>query len=300
VKNKLIFAHLAVLTVNLIYAGNYFIAKGVMPEYLNPDFFIMIRIAGAVSLFWIINFFIGEKIQRKHIPRIMLCGLFGIALNQLLFFKGLSITSGVDAAIIMTCTPVLVTIFSFAILKTSFHWLNIVGIIIGLAGAAYIVMQGASDSSEASWAGNLLVLGNASSYAIYLVIVKPLMKTYKPVTVITWMFTFGLLYILPFGLYGYSSCDFSFGINGVWAIIYVVLGATFITYLFNLYGISKLNPSIVSSYIYLQPVFTMLIATCIALYHDKPNFLTLEKGIATLLIFAGVYLVGKKVKVKGE
>ncbi len=293
-KNKTLIAHLAVLIVNLIYSGNYFIAKGIMPTYLSPNFFILLRIGGAFSLFWIIKFFIKETIHKKDYWRIALCGLFGISMNQLLFFQGLSITSAVDASIIMTSTPILVSIFSFLILKNPFTINKVVGITLGLAGAIYLIVLGSKETTtESSLLGNLLVLGNASSYSVYLVLVKPLMSKYKPITVITWVFSFGLLYTLPFGLAAFDESSFNFGWDIVLGIIYVVLFTTFFAYLLNIYGLSILPPTAVSAYIYLQPVFAMIIGIIIAYNQDTATGITFEKMAATLLIFVGVYLVGR-------
>lgn len=265
-----------------------------MPAYLSPNFFILLRIGGAVSLFWIIKLFVKERIKKADYWRIALCGLFGISMNQLLFFQGLSITSAVDAAIIMTSTPILVSIFSFLLLKNPFTINKITGIVLGLAGAIYLIMLGSKETAtQSSLLGNLLVLGNASSYAIYLVLVKPLMVKYKPITVVTWVFSFGLIYTLPFGLAAFGDSHFNFGWEIILGIIYVVLFTTFFAYLLNIFGLSVLPPTAVSAYIYLQPVFAMVIGIVIAYNNHTPTGITFEKIAATLAIFIGVYLVGR-------
>lgn len=301
--NKLFWAHLAVLMVNLIYGANYFIAKGVMPDYLPPNFFILLRIVGAGSLFWLIRFFMWEKIERKDYLLIAACGLFGISANQLMFFQGLSRTSAVDGSIIMVCTPVLVTVFSFLILKNKITINKAIGIIIGLVGAIFLVYLGSknTENTGSSLIGNLFILGNATSYAIYIVIVKPLMAKYKPITVVSMVFTFATVYTLPFAIFDFTELGTSFPTEIIYAILYVVLFSTFATYLLNIYGISKLPPTVVSSYIYLQPVFAMLIAVGISWYNDTndiANQITWPKMAATACIFIGVYLTTKSSQVK--
>ncbi|MBT8271285.1 MAG: EamA family transporter, partial [Bacteroidia bacterium] len=95
-------AHLALFGANLIYGANYLIAKGVMPDKIGPSAFVLIRIIGASLLFWIIRFFIREKVEKKDLLRLLLCGLLGVATNQMFFFNGLNLTSPIDASIIIT------------------------------------------------------------------------------------------------------------------------------------------------------------------------------------------------------
>ncbi len=264
-----------------------------MPSYLNANTFIFFRIIGATSLFLIIKSFVKEKVAKQDLLLLALCGLFGIAANQLLFFHGLSRTSPLDSAIIMVTTPVLVTIFSLIILKNKLTTLKVSGVLIGLTGAILLIYLGASDTNrESSLLGNLFVMLNATSYSIYLVIVKPLMKKYKPITVITYIFSFGALYVIPFGLYSISDNNFEFT-TSVWLSVgFVIFFTTFTTYLLNIYALKKLSSTVTASYIYLQPVFVMLLGVLI--YNSKNNsIIGWQKITATLLIFLGVYLVSK-------
>ena len=114
--NKIVLAHLSLLVANLIYAINYTLAKDVMPDYIKPSGFILLRVIGALFLFALSYFlFIKEKIEKKDIIRFAICGLFGVAINQLLFFEGLNLTTPINAAIIMTSNPILVIIMSLLI-----------------------------------------------------------------------------------------------------------------------------------------------------------------------------------------
>jgi len=112
--NKTLLAHLSLLVANLIYALNYTFAKDVMPEYIQPSGFILLRVIGAFFLFTLSYLlFIKEKVEKKDIIRFAICGLFGVAINQLLFFEGLNLTTPINAAIIMTSNPILVIIMSY-------------------------------------------------------------------------------------------------------------------------------------------------------------------------------------------
>lgn len=250
-------AHLALWGVGLIYAYNYLVAKGLMPEKIGPSGFIALRVAGATPLFWLLYAFRWERVARVDLGRIWLCGLAGVTVNQLLFFNGLAITSPVHASIIMTINPVLVLLISAALLGTAITYRKVAGIALGAAGAITLLLKsgGGSLASHASWQGDLMVLLNAASYGVYLVAVKPLMAKYRPLTVISWVFLFGGLMALPFGASQVAEIEWSsFGTQDWLGVGFVVLFTTFFVYLLNIYALGRVQPTVVSIYIYLQPL----------------------------------------------
>jgi drug/metabolite transporter (DMT)-like permease len=287
--NKTILAHLALLSVNLIYAVNYSFAKDVMPDYIMPSGFILLRVIGALLLFSLSYLlFIKEKIERKDVFRLAICGVFGVAINQLLFFEGLNLTTPINAAIVMTINPILVILLSFLIIKEVITFRKSLGILLGLVGASILILTaGGVDLSSNHQTGNLFVFINASSYALYLVIVKPMIEKYHPITVMFYVFGFGLLYVLPFGFTNLGDVDWSIIPNTVYLeIAFVVVFTTFIAYLLNSVALKELSPTTVSIYIYLQPI----LATLFAVFWGVDS-LDNQKIIAAILIFFGVYLV---------
>ena len=291
-------AHLALLGANLIYGVNHIIAKGIMPNKIGPSAFIFLRVLGAGILFWIIKSFIKEKVEKKDFRLLLICGLFGVATNQLLFFHGLNLTSPIDASIIITAVPVMVVIFSAILLKEKITSNKIIGITIGAIGAVLLVWYGKSAVGTSSVLGNVFVLINACSYALYLVLVKPLMKKYNPITVITWVFLFGFLFVFPIGLKDALTTDYSaFTLNTYLTVTFVIIGTTFLAYLFNIYALTKVSPSVNGSYIYLQPVisFIMVAIYAFALGHEEySEDINLIKIVCCLLVIVGVYLISKK------
>lgn len=289
-------AHLALFLVNALYGASHVIAKGVMPNYLSPNVFILFRVVGATALFWIIRiFFIKEKVERKDLLLLAVCGIFGVAVNQLFFFNGLNLSSSINSGIIMTINPILVVILSFFILKERLTWQKSIGILIGATGAILLTLTAGTGSGD-SMLGDLFLFINAASYAIYLVIVKPLMKKYKPFTVITFVFSFGLLYVLlyPPTLMDFFATDFSsIPFDVILKIIYIILGVTFLTYLLTVYALKFLSPSVSSSYIYLQPVLVMIFAVVfgmLGISEDFTDTITYEKIAYMIVIFIGVFL----------
>ncbi|WP_070138088.1 DMT family transporter [Crocinitomix algicola] len=288
-------SHLALLVLNLMYGANYVVAKGLMPNVIGANGFILLRVLGATILFWIIYAFQYQKIAPKDFLRLAACGLFGVAINQLFFFNGIMITSPINAPIIMTTTPIIVLVLSMLILKESTTKLKVVGIVLGTIGSVLFTIL-SKNVGFSTGLGDVFILINAISYSLYLVLVKPLMAKYKPFTVITWVFTFGLIYvsIWPFSWPELSSVQFdNLSIDSGLRLVFVVLGVTFIPYLLTVFAMKKLSPSTSSTYIYFQPIFA---ASFIYLFYlvgleDYTQDFTIAKVLCALLIFAGVYLV---------
>ena len=284
-----ILPHIALFAVNLIYALNYSIAKDVMPDYIGPSGFILLRVIGGSFLFFLTYiFFIKEKVNSPDIVRLIFCGLFGVAINQLFFFEGLNLTTPINAAIIMTVSPILVIVFSAIIIKEKITIRKIFGIFLGLTGAATLILKsGAISLDNDYFIGNFLVFVNATSYSIYLVIVKGLMTKYNPITVMFYVFSFGLIFVFPFGISELSNVSLEiFTLEIFLKVGFVVICTTFLAYLFNAFALKSLNPSVVSIYIYLQPVLATVIAIIL-----KSDSLDLVKIISSVFIFSAVFLV---------
>ena len=284
--------HLFLFLANLIYGLSFTIAKDVIPHFIQPFGAILIRVTVSAILFIAVQFFfIREKIKREDIPLLIACGLFGVAVNQLLFFKGLSITTPIHAALIMTTTPILVLVLSALFKDEKITILKIAGVVVGIAGALVITVFGKEVSFSSSTAiGDLFIMINASSYAVFLVIAKPLMKKYHPVTVIKWVFIFGWLFVLPVSIHEFNAIDWNSFTTATWyELSFIVIATTFFAYLFNILALKTADPSVVGIYIYVQPV----LATLFAMLNGKDD-LNGVKILAMVLIFLGVYLVSAK------
>lgn len=294
-KRKL--ALIAATLVSIIYGVTFTIAKDVMPKYVEPFGFIAMRVGGAVILFWLVSFFgPKEKIAMGDFPRIIAAAFFGVALNMLSFFKGLSYTSPIMGAVLMVTTPMIVLILSAFIIKERMRKRKVIGILLGLAGTITLILYGKSMvNAPNATLGNLLVFTNAFSYGIYLVIVKKLMDKYNAFTFVKWIYTFGFIMVLPFGWNEFQAIQWAtIPIDILWKIGFVVVFSTFITYLFNLLSMRELNPTTIAVFVYLQPFFATIFA--VGLGKDELSWIKL---LSAVLIFVGVYLVTQK-KVSSE
>ncbi|GGF66149.1 DMT family transporter [Wenyingzhuangia marina] len=286
-------ALLAVFSTAVFYGINYTLVKRVMPNYLSPYALVWVRICGATILFWITSFMIkSSELEKKDFPKVALLSIVAIVINILSFFKGLSLTTPINASVIMVTTPILVFVFSLIILKEKLELKRGLGIIIGLLGAFLLTT---ADKKVAENAvniplGNLLVFVNASGYALYLILTKQMIEKYHPITFIKWLYTFGLLFMTPFIFNEVLVVEWQKIPFNIYLIIaYVVVFATYCNFLFNLYGLKQLKPTTVSAFIYTQPVIASLFALLVG-----SDELSWVKIASTLLIFIGVYLVTLK------
>ena len=296
-------ALIAATAVSIIYGVTFTIAKDVMPLYLGAYGFIVLRVGGSVLLFWLVGLFMqlfisqykkqDNRIASGDFPRIIAAAFFGVAFNMLTFFKGLSYTSPISASVIMVTTPIIVLVLSAILLKQRMLKRKIFGIVLGLAGTAFLILYGKSVGTATNASlGNFLVFANAVSYGFYLIIVKKLMDKYNAFAFVKWIYLFGFLMVLPFGyselqLVNWTAIPEAIG----WKITFVVFFSTFLTYLLNLLSMKELQPTTIAVFIYLQPVFATVFA--IGLGKDTLGWIKL---VSAVLIFAGVYLVIQKKK----
>ncbi len=284
-------AHIAVLFTNLFFALNLSLVKHISPSHVGAYGLNIFRVGISLLLFWMVWAFgkTPAAIRRKDIPRFIACGLSGVAINQMLFVKGLTLTSTIHASLLMLCTPLLITVFAFWVLKEKVTIQKALGLALGIGGAMLLILS-KEKNGTASLNGDLFILVNAMAYTIYFIIVKPLMQVYPPLHVIRWVFTFGFFMILPFGWSEFAATSWpDFQWTHFAALGMVVFCGTFLAYTFNIVGLKHLGAGITGSYIYTQPVFAAIIA---ALFLNEA--FTVEKIMAGLLIFSGVYLVSRK------
>jgi drug/metabolite transporter (DMT)-like permease len=287
-------AHIAVLAANLFYGINFSVMKYVTDHLMKPIALNIIRVVGATILFWFMLVWqkSSNKIQKKDYFRFLLCALTGVVINQILFVKGVSLTTTIRASLLMLFCPIAVVFIAAYVLKEKITIIKIAGLLLGVGGAAILIsMRESTGKADNVLLGDLFIIINAISYAFYLVWVKPLMKIYNAVTVIRWVFTIAMFIMLPMGIQETASIDWSiFTAMDYLAILFIIIAVTFCTFLFNIYGVKVLGSSITGAYIYSQPLFAAFVAIVIS----KDNSNLVLKLVAAVLIFIGVYLVSVK------
>jgi len=290
-------AHLSMLAATLLFGVNYWIAKGLMPGHLLPMQIIFLRVLGTLIIAWTIQISVKElrilKIERADYPRLILSSLLGVAINQMMFFTGLNHTTPVDAAIINSANPIMVLLFAAWILKDRIGTSRLGGILLGAAGALMLILLGNPQSiGGGHLSGNMFILANTAAWSLYLVISKPLMVKYNPFLMMRWMFLIGFIGVFPFSIKQAMEIDFSSFEAYTWfAILYIIIGTTFMAYFFITYSLKRLSSSVVAYYTYIQPVIVAVIG--ILVFAERISWV---KIVSALLVFAGIYFVTRKNK----
>ena len=253
-----------------------------------------LRMGGAMVLFWIASLFQRpEHVNHKDMEKLFIAALLGIVFNQGCFIFGVSLSSPGDASIITTSMPLWAMVLAAIILKEPITGKKVLGIAAGATGALLLILGSGSvqaavnaDKSTAVW-GDLLVLTAQFCYALYIVLFKDFVNKYSLITIMKWMFTYAFICTLPFSARDLMSTDWlSLGWTDLGGLSFIVVGATFLSYMLVVVGQKNLRPTVAGMYNYVQPVVACIVAVCWGM--DSFN---VTKGIAVVLIFGGVYLV---------
>ena len=282
-------AHISLLAANIIYGLNYYIAKAVMPDQIKPFALVSLRSISAAFLFWTTSLFMPkEPVSKKDLLYLFGCSFFGVVINQTLFLVGLDMTTPVNSSIILSTNPIFAFVFAAIILKERITFLKGTGLAIGLSGVLLLILQnGVPDLSSSTFLGDIFSMVNTISWAFYTVVIKRMLEKYHPVTVMKWTFLFGMFTNIPVGYHQWSTMDWSSIPLKSWLQIgFVIVGATYLGYLFIIFGLRRLSPTIVSTYTYTQPIIAAYLATLMGQDH-----IDIVMIISALLIFAGVFVV---------
>ncbi|MBA3766277.1 MAG: DMT family transporter [Acidobacteria bacterium] len=281
--------HLALIAVQLLF-GTWPIVGKIALRALPSTGLVAFRVGGATIAFLILQRTFGraQVINRKDYARLALYSLLGVVLNQLLFVKGLSLTSSViNATLLGTAIPVFTLLVSITLGYDRVSLRKALGIILAAGGVVYLVDPMRADFSSGKTLGNILLVANSFSYGAYIAISKDMLKRYGALTVITWIFVFGSIITIPIGIYSLRSTPLETVGAGVWlAVLYIILAPTVGAYYLNAWALARVSPSTVAVYIYLQPLIAFALAPLIL--GESWNSRT---WVASLLIFAGVAVV---------
>ena len=286
--------HSSMLGANVMWGLMSPVAKFVMVGgAVTPLVVTDLRITGAMVLFWIASFFQKpERVAPKDLLKLLGASLLAIVFNQGCFIFGVGLTSPVDASIITTSMPLLVMVLAAIYLKEPITGKKVLGIAVGATGALLLIL-GSHQVSEAKVAGNhyiwgdLLVLLAQFSYALYFVLFKNFVNKYSLITIMKWMFTYAFICALPFSYNDLLHTEWkSLQNTEIGALVFIVVGSTFISYVLIVIGQKNLRPTVAGMYNYVQPLVASIVAVCWGM--DTFNFV---KIISVALIFGGVYLV---------
>lgn len=284
-------AHLALAAVAIFYGVNYITLKPTFEEF-NSFEILGLRCVIATTVFLVYHALaVKEKIKdRKDFWRLAACALFGVSINQTFFLWGLSETSSVHSSVLMISSPVYVFLIAWFLKQETINLQKLIGLGISFGAAAALVVYG-SGGEEAgkgpSVFGDMLISINAASYALYLVLVRPLIQKYSAFTITKWIFVLGSIPNITIGAFFFEPEHFlNISDQALGGIIFLILAATIGAYFLNAWALKSVPSSSVGVYIYLQPVLVTILSSILGL--GEVNLLKIS---FILLIFAGVFLV---------
>lgn len=288
--NRIARAHIFLSILTIISGFNYTIAKMAMPAPIQPSSIIWIRMC-CTTIFFLLFILLAKRsfyIAPKDRLRLFLCAIFGITINQIFFFEGLSRTMPINTSLIMSGIPITVFVLSAIFLKEKINWMNTLGLLLSATGAALLLLD-SKGKLDGLFIGDLFILINAISYGIFLIIARQLMRTYDSVTVIFWIFLIGACITFPYSYTKYVSTDWAHLPTNVWLSLgFIVVFATIVNYYIGVDVLKDVSPAVSSMYVYIQPILT----TIIAMYFGSDK-MDVQKFFYSLAILLGVYLVSK-------
>lgn len=252
------------------------------------------RIGGAALIFFLIDI-IGcmsgikhEKIKKEDFIKIVAASILMISANQGLYIVGIGFTNPIDSAVMCSLTPLITMILAAWLLHYPVTRMKIMGVLVGMAGVIMLVWGNRADSSASNpFLGDMMCLGAQIAAALYYVLFIKLINSYKPFTLMKWMFYISALTYVPLCGGEILSTDFPAVSAASWGgIAFIIVFATVLSYLAIPFTQRWLKPTVVSIYNYIQPVTAALVAVWLGVGN-----LDIVKILAILLIFAGVYFV---------
>jgi len=248
--------HLALVAVQILF-GTWPIFGKVVLRSMSPSSLVSCRLTGAALAFVLLQRKLTPlfRMPAKDFWLLALCSMLGVVGNQFLYVKGLSLTTVINVTLLSTTIPVFALFVSILFGYDQLSFRRLIGIALAAGGVIYLVNPARADLSAQTTAGNLLIVSNSLLYAIYLVISKTLLERYGAFNVITWIFLVGSVVTVPVGVYSLRQENIGAITSGVWLLlVFIIIFPTVGAYYLNAWALSKVPPSTVAIYIYLQPL----------------------------------------------
>lgn len=291
--------HILIMLANILFGASMPVFKYLLTADVPPEAITIMRAIFACMMFWLVSFFMPkEKVLPKDLCLLFVCALCGVGINQWLFVIGLKNSSPVNASIIATAVPIFVLLLAALVLKEPITAKKSLGVFLGVSGGLLLVFNSTQTTSGTNslW-GDMLMLLNQLMYSVYLVLSKPLSRRYSSVIMMKWMFLFSTLALAPFCLQYMQYVPMfhreTFNVSQLYALLYLLFGATFVSFMLMPMALKQIRPTTVSMYNYVQPI----IASAIAVAVGQDTF-SMQKLLSAALVFVGVYLVTQSKKRK--
>ncbi len=290
--NRIYLGHCACFIAYAIFGINIVVCKDITASHhISPIALFCLRSIGAGALFWIISLFLpNEKVDGRDYLKIFAASILGFFLTQITFLMAIADITPMDCSIASSLSPVYTMLIAAIVLKEPITLKKAGGVAISLCGILYLITNSVSTTSTISHSrpiGWVLIILNSLCFSLYLGIFRPVIIKYSAITFMKWIFLFSTLMSLP--LAGHELIDINYATlpgSFLSELAFLIVCATFITYLLIPIGQKHIRPTLVSMYSYVQPIIAIAISIAIGL-----DSLSWNKTLAAIMVFAGVVLV---------
>jgi drug/metabolite transporter (DMT)-like permease len=280
--------HIGLVVVQIMF-GTWPILGKIALRSISSTGLVGIRIVGAAIVFSLLQRKLGQlrQLPKRVMAWLVLSSLLGVVLNQLIFVKGLSLTTAINATLLITTIPVFTLAISIALGYDRPSLRHFVGIALAAAGVVYLVDPWSATFTAETTLGNMLLIASSFSYGAYIAVSRNLFRRYGALNVITWIFLIAAIATLPIAVYSWTAEGLGTLSTVVWLeVAYIVLVPTVGAYYLNSWAITRVSPSVVAVYIYLQPLLAFGLAPLVL-----GETWSSRTVVACALIFAGVAAV---------
>lgn len=282
---------LALIPAQLLFGSLPVIGKIVL-AVLPPMALVGIRVAITAAILFIIQAFRGRiwLIEKSDYWRFAALSLFGVVFNQLFFIGGLSLTTASNTSLLAVMIPVFALAVGSIAGFERLTAVKIIGIVFAAVGVIILIDPRKASFSSQTTVGDIFIIINCLAYGIYVATSKGAITRNGTFRSMMWVFIFASIICIPLGAFSLSTIDLAAIDTNIWLIsVYIAIGATAAPYLLNAWALSKVNPSTVAVFVYLQPLIGFGLAVMFLGENINLTFI-----ISAALIFAGVFLVTKK------
>jgi len=290
-RDSAIAPHLALIGVQILF-GTWPILGKIALRSMSTTNLMLCRLIGAAIVFAVIQRSLRPLwlMPKRDLLWLTLCSIVGVVGNQFIYLRGLSLTTVINTTLLSTTIPVFTLFVSILLGHDRLSLRRLAGISLAAGGVIYLVNPARADVSAHTTLGNLMVACSSLLYAVYIVISKDLFERYGALNVITWIFVVGSIVTIPAGVYSLGSAHvYTLGPTVWLTILFVILFPTVVAYYLNAWALTRVTPSTVAIYIYMQPLFAFGVAPF--LLGEKWNWRTV---VAAVFIFSGVALVTRR------
>lgn len=276
-------AELALLATVVIWALNFTAVKVGVTD-VAPLAFSVVRFSlGAAVTVALVRWREGPlRFQRADWPLLLAAALFGITINQFTFVNALAMTTAVNVALLIGTIAMWTSLIAVAVGQERLDLRHWGGVLAGLAGVALIVVGGQAAAGGGSLLGDAFALGTAVTWAVYSVLIRPLMQRYSALQLSAFMMTVGTAILVPFAIPQLVTQDWSHvRAPAIAGLLYATFFSVVLTNVLYFTAIHRVGAARASLYTYLEPFLGVLFAVVL-----------LGEHVAIVQLAGGLVVVG--------